>query len=221
MKKIFLLLFPILLLFACKKENGSPRVETTTSGSKWDIKIGSSYADVYAQVQRSGQQNNFDNIDIINQKQTFNKPEEIQQRLKFYSLILLQKSAIPFEGTSINYDANKITSITVAGPALASKWPQNVADEVALLQNEPVDNIYNKLLAIYKLPDYANYQIILAYKSLSKPFDPDMANYNEWSFYITKYPKPGISGQYYVRLLFKNGKLSMIRSEYKESQVYN
>lgn len=221
MKKIFLLFIPVLLLFACKKENGSPKVETTTSGSKWDIKIGSSYADVYAQLQKSGQQNNFNEVDIINQKQAFNKPEEIQQKFKFYSMIMLQKNTAELGGTSIIYDGSKITSITTTGTALITKWPQDAPDETAFHENDAVDDIYNKLLSIYKLPDYANYQIILAYKSLSKPFDPDMANHNEWSFYITKYPKPGISGQYYVRLLFKNGKLSMIRSEYKESQVYN
>nr|WP_067059182.1 hypothetical protein [Mucilaginibacter sp. L294] len=221
MKKTLLLLIPALLLFGCKKENGSPRVETTISGSKWDIKIGSSYADVYAQLQKSGQQNNFNEVDIINQKQTFTKPEEIQQKLKFYSMILLQKNTTELGGISIDYDGDKITSITGPGPALISKWPQDAPDESALHQDEAVNNIYTKLLAIYKLPDYANYQITLAYKALTKPFDPDMANYNEWAFYITKYPKPGISGTYYIRLLFNNGKLSMIRSEYKESQVYN
>jgi len=220
MKKTLLLLIPALLLFGCKKENGSSRVETTISGSKWDIKIGSSYADVYAQLQKSGQQNNFNEVDIINQKQTFTKPEEIQQKFKFYSMIMLQKNSAELGGISIDYDGDKITSITGPGPALISKWPQDATDENALHQNESVDNIYNKLLAIYKLPAYTNYQIILAYKSLTKPFDPDMANYNEWAFYISKYPKPGISGTYYVRLFFKNGKLSMIRSEYKESQVY-
>jgi hypothetical protein len=210
-----------LLLFACKKENGSARVETIISGSKWDIKIGSTYADVYAQLQKSGQQNDFNEVDIINQKQTFSKPEDIQQKFKFYSLILLQKNTTDLGGISIAYNGDKITSITVPGPASVTKWPQDAPDETALHVNDAVDNIYTKLLAIYKLPDYANYQIIVAYKSLNKPFDPDMANYNEWAFYLTKDPKPGISGTYYVRLLFKNGKLGMIRSEYKESQVYN
>ena len=220
MKKIFLLLIPVLLLFACKKENGSARVETTISGSKLNIKIGSSYADVYAQLQKSGQQNNISDVDIINQKQTFNKPENIQQKFKFYSMILLQKTGATPVGASIAYNGDKITSITGTGPALVTKWPQDATDETALHVNDAVDNIYTKLLAIYKLPDYASYQITLAYKSLIKPFDPDMANYNEWAFYITKDPKPGISGTYYIRLLFNNGKLGMIRSEYKESQVY-
>lgn len=219
MKKLFLLIIPAILLFSCKKDNTLPRTENTTSGSKWGIRIGSSAADVYTQLQASAKQNGFDNVDVIGQKQTFNKPEEIQARLKFYAIINLQKGA---DGASIVYDADKVISLTGNAPASITKWPQTAADASAVLANEPADNIYNKLLAIYKLPGYADYSITMAYKSLNKGFDPDMANYSEWSFYIFKDVKPGLSSRNYVRLIFSGGKLKQIITEYNEFEVvYN
>ncbi|HEK20458.1 MAG TPA: hypothetical protein ENO28_08420 [Bacteroidetes bacterium] len=218
MKKLFLLLIPAVLLFACKKDNTLPRTETTTSGSKWGIRIGSSASDVYTQLQVSAKQNNFENVDVPGQKLTFTKPEEIQQRYRFYGMMNLQKGS---DGASIVYDADKVTYITGAVPSPVTKWPQTAADGSAVVGNEPVDNIYNKLLAIYKLPAYADYTITLAYKLLNKGFDPDMGNYNEWSFYIFKDIKPGLSGRNYVRLIFSNGKLKQIITEYNEFEVVN
>lgn len=218
MKKLFLLLIPAVLLFACKKDNTLPRTETTTSGSKWGIRIGSSAADVYAQLQVSSKQNNFEYVDVPSQKLTFTKPEEIQQQYKFYGMINLQKGT---DGASIVYDLDKVVYITASIPAPTTKWPQSAAEGAAVVKGEPVNNIYNKLQTIFQQPAYADYTITLAYKSLNKGFDPDMGNYNEWSFYIFKDIKPSLRGRYYVRLLFSNGKLKQIVTEYSESEVYN
>ncbi|QXV65745.1 hypothetical protein INP83_01210 [Mucilaginibacter sp. 21P] len=218
MKQFLFLLILALFLLSCKKDNTLPRTEATTSGSKWGIRVGSSAADVYTQLQASAKQNNFEDVDVIGQKLTFSKPEEVQQRLKFYSMLNVQKDA---DGASIVYNESNVINITGAIPKTLNKWPETAADEIAVVQNEPVDNIYNKLLAIYKLPEYADYTITLAYKSLTKGFDPDMGNYNEWSFYIFKDVKPGLSGRNYVRLIFSSGKLKQIITEYNEFEVYN
>lgn len=94
-------------------------------------------------------------------------------------------------------------------------------DATAIHVNDPANQIYTKLLAIYKTASYNEYQLILPDKPLAKPFDPDMTNYHEWAFTFTADVKPGLQGTSAVRLFFSHGKLEKIRHDYQESQVYN
>jgi hypothetical protein len=221
MKKLFLFLIPAFLLFSCKKDNNNPPdLETTTAGTKWGLKIGSSYADVYAQLQQTAEQNDIQWVDIINQKQTFDKLEDIQSRVKFYSMITIEKGG-PTNQTTFIYDTETITGILVPGGDAVDKWPQGASDKTALVKNEPVANLYTKLLAILKKPEYSGYKITLSGKNLKKDYyDPDMGNYKQWSFYISKTPKENVLGQYHVTVTFNSGKLVAIRTEYKESGIY-
>ena len=223
MKKIFLLIIPALFTLSCKKGGNVPRVETITSGTKWGIKIGASHAAVYAQLQKLGPEKNFNDIAVAYKQPFFSSPAAIQNKFEFYSAITLQKNTPVIERAIISYDKDKINSIETGG-ALSTevaKWPKDAPDETALHKNDPVDKIYTKLLAIYQLPAYAKYQLILPDKVLQKPFDPDMANYNEWQFYIFEDVKPGRTGRSFIRLFFKNGKLEKIRNQYDEYDVYN
>lgn len=222
MKKIIILIIPILLLFSCKKESNSPRVETISRGDKWGIKIGSSYSDVYTQLQQLSKEKNVNDVDIVKQ-QSYSNPEEIKNRVAFYNIISLETNINKLERVIIQFDGDKISSID-AGSALpkeSSKWPLDVPDEIAIYKNDPVSVFYNKLKAIYEIPAYKNYKIILASKPLGKPFDPAMANYEEWAFSFFMDVKPGKTGRSSVRLYFKNGKLSKIKHEYEEFDVYN
>jgi len=101
-----------------------------------------------------------------------------------------------------------------------SSWPQNTSDAIAIHVNDPIDKMYEKLLSIYQISEYIDYQIILPDKSLEKPFDPDMANYGEWGFSFSYEVKPGRGGISSVRLFFENGKLSRIKHEYNEADIY-
>jgi hypothetical protein len=102
---------------------------------------------------------------------------------------------------------------------VVSKWPLDVPDTFAIHTNDPVAKIYDKLLAIYQIQEYSDYQIILPEKTLSKPFDPDMVNYDEWAFSFSMDVKPGIGGSSSVRLVFKNERLFKLIHEYKENEV--
>jgi hypothetical protein len=116
-----------------------------------------------------------------------------------------------------------VSSIEVGGAMLnpITTWPQNTSDETAIHVNDPIDKIYEKLLAIYQIPAYSNYQIILPDKTLTKPFDPNMANYDEWAFDFSKNISTGKVGRSFVRLFFTNKKLVKIRHEYYENEVLN
>lgn len=222
MKRIFVLIIPMLLLFSCKKENNSPRVETISKGSKWGLQIGSSYSDVYTQLQQLGKEKNVHDVDIVRQP-FFSNPDEIKNRIAFYNIISLETNTGKLERVIIQFEGDKISSID-AGAALpkeSPKWPLDVPDEIAIYKNDPVNILYNKLKAIYQVPAYKNYQIILANKPLGKPFDPAMANYEEWAFSFFIDVKPGKTGRSSVRLYFKNGKLNKIKHEYEEFDVYN
>ncbi|NQX39926.1 hypothetical protein SAMN05421820_106328 [Pedobacter steynii] len=222
MKRIFILIIPILVLFSCKKENNTPRIETISKGSKWGLQIGSSYSDVYAQLQQLGKEKNVNDVDLVKQ-QSFSNPDEIKNRVTFYNLISLETNTGKLERVTIQFDGDKIISID-AGSALpkeSPKWPLDVPDEIAIYKNDPINALYTKLKAIYQIPAYKNYQITLPGKPLGKPFDPAMANYEEWAFSFFMDVKPGKTGRSSVRLYFKNGKLSKIKHEYEEFDVYN
>ena len=223
MKKLILLVVPMLFLFfSCGQDDTFPRIENTTSGEKWTLKIGSSPTEVYAQLQKLGTEKNFGSVAIVNRK-PFSKPEEIQNYFGLYQAITLQTKSGVIERALILFNQDKVSSIEVGGAMLDSTnaWPQNTSNEIAIHVNDPIDKIYEKLLAIYKIPTYSDYQIILPDKSLEKPFDPDMANYDEWAFDFSKNISTGTVGRSSVRLFFNNQKLVKIRDEYSEDEVVN
>ncbi|HMG10555.1 MAG TPA: hypothetical protein VK609_18715 [Mucilaginibacter sp.] len=221
MKRMFVLAIPVLLLFSCKKENTFPQVETITRGSKWNLRIGSSSADVYTQLQQLGKEKDF--YDVAVNQQPVSSLQEIQHRFEFYHAITLETKTGALDRVIIQLGQDKINSIEAGGalPDEIPKWPQNASDNMAIKKGDPITGIYDKLLAIYKMPAYGNYRIILSDKPLDKPFDPNMVNYEEWGFSFFVDVKPGKSGRFSVILNFKNGELNKITNEYSEFDVYN
>jgi len=222
MKRIALLVLPALLFFACKKDK-VPYTENITSGEKWGLEIGSSYADVYSRLQTLGAEKNFTDVALVYQ-QPFSNPAEIKDRLAYYSSITLMKKTGAVQRAMIVFPQDKINAIEAGGslPDEVSQWPGDVPDEIAFRKDDPVAVIYDKLAAIYEQPAYRdNYEIILPDKPLAKPYDPGMAKYNEWAFTFFVDVNPGTQGRSSVRLFFENGRLSRIRHDYTEADVYN
>lgn len=222
MKKLFLLIFPALFLFSCKKDDRLPRVETITKGSKWGIEIGSSPMDVYSRLQALGKEKNFDQVAVV-YRTSYSKPQDVQHLLAFYNALTLENNTAVIDRAIIWFPNDKVYDITAGGalPEAIAKWPEDVPEETAIHKNDPVDSLYNKLLAIYQVPAYSQYKITLPDKPLNKPFDPDMSNYEEWAFSMSVRVNASIMGTSSVRLYFKNGQLDKIRHEYSESTVYN
>ena len=212
----------IVSLFSCNKDDSFPRVENTTSGKKWTLQIGSSPIEVYSQLQELGKEKNFGAVNVTYRK-PYSKPEDIQNHLGFYHAITLQSNSGIIERAVILFEQNKVSVIETGGALLddASKWPQDTSDEIAIQIDDSIDKVYEKLLAIYEIPTYSDYQIILPDKSLEKPFDPDMANYDEWAFGFVKNVSGNIFGTSLVSLFFKNNKLFKIRHQYNENEMVN
>ncbi|RFZ84527.1 hypothetical protein DYU05_02600 [Mucilaginibacter terrenus] len=207
-----------LLLVSCKKENTSPKSETITSGSKWGISIGSSPQEVFAQLQQAGVQYNFNTVAILN-RPVYTKPEQIKDLLPLYQSVILQSNASLPAGAYIQFPGDKVTAIVQfpSSNAQETKWPLDVPDDAAIHINDAVTSLYNKLAAIYQVSAYSNYQLVLPDKTLAKPYDTDMANYEEWAFSFSKDVKAGLTGTTSARLIFKNKKLVAIKYDYSEN----
>ncbi len=222
MKQMTLLFFTALFIFSCERNESFLKTETITNGEKWTLKIGSSPEEVYSQLQQLSTEKQFDAVAIVYRK-PFSKPEEIVNNIEFYNAVTLQNKSGPIDRAIIQYSGDKVTSIEAGGalPEPVSSWPEDKSDEIAIHINDPVEIMYEKLVQILETPAYNDYQIILPDKPLNKPFDPAMADYDEWGFTFTFNIRPGRGGISSVRLFFKNGKLSKIRHEYNEADIYN
>jgi hypothetical protein len=224
MKKIGLLALIILSFFSCKKDNGAPFVETVTKGDKWGLSIGSSFTDVYTRLQVLGQEKNFHSL-LLNSQPPILKPEDLQNRLELYSGLSFQiKNPGRIEQVILYFSRDTIQSIEAGGglPVETTQWPQDVSGQPVLKKGDPVNGLYNKLLAIFQLPAYANnYQFFLNAKPLDKPWDPAMAKCEEWDFDFSVTVRPGREGRSSVNLFFKDGQLYKIVHSYSEGDVYN
>ncbi|HEX3008176.1 MAG TPA: hypothetical protein VHO90_11245 [Bacteroidales bacterium] len=221
MTKSLLLLIPALLLIcSCENDDSYPRIDETTHGEKWTLRIGSSHADVYTQLQQLSTEKNFSAVAIVYRK-PLSKPEGIQNFLPYYNAITVQSNSGVIDRALIEFDHDKVTSIETGSAMLnsATAWPQNTSDDAAIHVNDPVGEIYNKILAIYQMPSYSSYQIILPDKPLGLPFDPDMVNYDEWAFDFSQRISGDEVGRSSVRLFFSHGKLVKIRDEYDVNRV--
>ncbi|TDQ09218.1 hypothetical protein [Pedobacter metabolipauper] len=219
MKRILLLAFSTVLLFSCKKDESS-FTKTITRGEKWGIRIGSSPAEVFAQLQRIGPEKSFNEVGIVYRK-PFSKPEDVANLLAYYHAITVITNTGRVDRAVIVFRSDKVTYISAGGalPAEVAKWPQDLPDEIAIHKDDPVNEIYDKLLAIYQMPAYSGYELVLPDKTLSKAYDPDMANYTEWAFSFSEVVDNGMGGLSSVRLFFKNGKLSSIKHMYNEAPL--
>lgn len=226
MKTIFttcaILLLSLVLLQSCSKEDNFPRTETITNGSKWGLQIGSSALEVYTQLQQLGVEKGFTSVSIVGQHY-FSKPEKLQERLPFYRGITLQSPDVVIHRVFITFSGDEVSSIEQGGGMLTeiNKWPQNLSNEMAVHKGDKIDKLYDKLVALYQMPAYSNYLLILPEKTLSKNFDPEMTNYDEWRFGFGEDVKPGRRRRTSVRLFFKNGKLEKISCSYDENDVYH
>jgi len=221
MNKLFLLILPALLLFSCKKENDLPREETITRGGKWNLQIGSSPADVYRQLQQLGVEKGFNSVAVVYRK-AYQSPDDVRDRLSLYNSVTLQKESVYVDRVVIEFKQDKVGGILAGGAMLDDilQWPYDTPEEITIHADDPVDGLYIKLSAIYQMPPYNNYQIILPDKVLDRPFDPDMANYDQWQFTFSSDAGPAMQAMSSVTLYFSNGKLSRIRYYYNEMQVY-
>ncbi|MCK0145857.1 hypothetical protein MWU78_09395 [Arenibacter sp. F26102] len=220
--KSILLFFSVLCLLSCLKDDGFPQTETTTQGKKWNLEIGSSPLEVFGQLQELGTEKNIDRVSIL-YRLPYSNPEQIQSDIALYDAITIETTSGILERTVFQIDHNKVSAIEKGGGMLEpiQNWPEDLPSDASIYINDPVEVLMEKLTAIYQLPLYQNYQLVLPGKSLAKPYDPDMVNYDEWFFTFSENISSSVDGRNSVRLFFKNEKLVKIKNEYEEFEFVN
>lgn len=220
---IFCIILTTNLLFSsCMKDKNGTTIETITKGSKWGIQIGSTAAEVYQALQQLNNEKD-GKVEYVayRQQHTFTKPDEIEHRYLYYNAITLQSSEAVIYRAIISYDAREVKSIEVGGalPEGVDKMPQDAPDEIAIHPGDPVETLYAKISAIFELPGYHNYQIILPDKTLLKDFDPALAEMTQWYFGFEESLSPRKTGMSNVTLYFTKGKLAKMVITYREGEI--
>lgn len=220
---IFCIILTTTLLFSsCMKDKNGTTTETITKGSKWGIRIGSTAAEVYQALQHlnNAKDGKIEYVAYWGQH-AFSAPDEIKQRYLYYNAITLQSSDAVIYRAIISYDAHEVKSIEVGGalPEGVDKMPQDAPDEIAIHPGDPVETLYAKISAIFELPGYHNYQIILPEKTLLKDFDPALAEMAQWYFGFDESLSPGKTGMTNVTLYFSKGKLTKMTTSYREGDI--
>lgn len=220
MKNLIQIFTFLTFLFSCQLDDTLPRTENITSGKKWTLQIGSSPRETYSQLQELGIEKDFERV-AITDRQPYSEPSELNIDLALYRLITVQGTSAPRERVRFEFDENNVISILKEQPFLKaiSKWPNDVSDEITIHINDPIAGIKEKLLAIYQNPVFKNYQIILSDKWLDRPYDPDMANYDQWDFSFSFQISYNRGGNSSVSLFFQNQKLSKIEHYYNEGEL--
>lgn len=220
MKKFVLLLFTVLFSLSCVNDDDFPQIENITKGGKWTLKIGSTYSQVYEQLQELNVERKFNTVNVTYRK-PYSKPEEIQSDISLYNSISIETTSGVLERILITFGDDKVTYIEKGGGLLdyIQKWPENQPNNISINIDDSVDIIIEKLIYIYQIPIYQDYQIILPNKLLTKPYDSDMKNYDEWAFSFFEKISFNKDGRNSVRLYFKNNKLVKIKNTYEEFEI--
>jgi len=219
-------LLPIMLLLfcmaACKKEKQGNYSESITKGEKWGIKIGSSHAEVFAQLQKAGPTLDFQNVSIFGHK-PYSAPEKLAPLLPYYYALTIYNDKGTLDRAVLLFSGDKVQQIATGGGLTNEviKWPENAADDTAIKVDDPVSILAAKLAKIQQLPAYATYGFVLSDKPLNKPFDPDLVNHNDWQFGFSDFVSASTSGSSTVTLHFNAGKLERIDHDYREGGIFN
>ncbi len=212
----------LIVISACKKEKQGDYSESITMGEKWGIKIGSTQAEVYAQLQKAGSTLDFQNVAIYGRK-PYSTPEKVAEIIPFYYALTIYSNSGTLDRVVFLFSADKIQEIAT-GSGLTTgvaKWPDGAADDTAIKVDDPVSAIGAKLLKIHQLPAYASYGFVLSDKPLNKPYDVDLNNYNDWQFVFSDFVSSSVSGTSTVKLHFNAGRLERMDHDYREAQIFN
>lgn len=222
MKRLLPIMLLLIVISACKKEKHGDYSESITKGEKWGIKIGSTQAEVFAQLQQAGKTLDFQYVAIYGRK-PYSSPEKLIEILPFYYALTVYSNTGTLDRAVLLFSGDKVQQIATGGGLTSNvtKWPDGVADDTAIKVDDPVSGMGAKLLKIHQLPAYSAYGFVLSDKPLNKPYDPDLNNYSDWQFVFSDFVSSSISGASSVKLHFNGGRLERIDHDYREAQIFN
>jgi hypothetical protein len=222
MKRLLPIVLLLFCLSSCKKDKQGNYSETITTGEKWGIRIGSSHAEVFAQLKKAGPTLDFQNVAIFGRK-PYSSPESLSQLLPYYYALTIYNDTGTLDRVVLLFTGDKVQQIATGGGLTVNvtKWPESAADDTAIKVDDPVSGLAAKLAKIHQLPAYATYGFVLSDKPLNKPYDADLDNYNDWQFGFSDFVSASTTGSSTVKLHFNAGKLERIDHDYREGQIFN
>jgi hypothetical protein len=222
MKRLLPIMLVLFCISACKKDKQGNYSETIATGEKWGIRIGSSHAEVFAQLQKAGPTLDFQNVAIFGHK-PYSSPELLAQLLPYYYALTVYNNTGTLDRVVLLFSGDKVQQIATGGGLTSgvTRWPEGAPDDTAIKVDDPVSGLAAKLVKIHQLPAYAAYGFVLSDKPLNKPYDPDLDNHNDWQFGFSDFVSSSISGASTVTLHFNAGRLERIDHDYREGQIFN
>ncbi|WP_344848854.1 hypothetical protein [Pedobacter jeongneungensis] len=222
MKRLLPIMLLLIVISACKKEKQGDYSETITKGEKWGIQIGSTPAEVFAQLQQAGKTLDFQNVAIYGRK-PYSSPEKLAGILPFYYALTVYNNTGTLDRAVFLFSGDKVQQIATGGGLTSdvTKWPDGAADDTAIKIDDPVNEMGAKLLKIHQLPAYAAYGFVLSDKPLNKAYDPDLNNYTDWQFVFSDFISSNVIGSSTVKLHFSAGRLERMDHDYREGQIFN
>ena len=210
---LLLILLPTLLL-SCLREDPlvGPVTTEVTKGSRWNLRIGSTPEEVYADLQVLGIEKSIHQVAVVGQL-PFATPQLLNNRLDLYDALSLQTTSGRSDRVLFQFADDTVSYVYAGGGMLesVSRWPEEVAEEAAIAAGNPISDIKRKLIDLYRSPDYAAYELVLSDKPLGRAYDPVMEHFSEWSFTFFERVAPPYEDSYTVRLIFDNSRLDAIR----------
>lgn len=213
---------PVLLMIVsgCLKED-FPVIQDITKGSKWNLRIGDSYDNIYQSLQELGIEKEFYSVVIVG-RTAMESPAEIQDFLPYYNALTIQNTVGRVDRLLVGLDSSRVTELYAGGAMLDSvdHWPEQYTDGAVIRQGDSFEELQMALEALHSLEEYMTYRFIFPDKPLDLAFDPDMKNYAQWYFtFDDATDSSGIQGTSQVRLYFENGKLVRIHHVYNENEI--
>ena len=225
MKQLYILLFTVIALSACKKELSGPNViidpfppkilssDTLRTGQLWGLAIGQPVADSYARIQALRTERNINNLSIVNN--VYTTLDSLQTRLPLYTSLYLDSKIGSSTGIQINFINAKVSVIYTNDGIRLSRWPINTDNDATIAVGDNISRVYQKLVNIKKTA-YANKleRISIFYKDIASAYDPQMSVSPQWYFASV------INDKTYnmVQLNISAGKIASIYSTVFESQ---
>jgi hypothetical protein len=218
MKKYLIAL--LIIVCSCKKE---PVVstdlvpfkivarDTLTTGQRWGLTIGETAAQAYEMIQNIRGEQGISSLIVVDN--VFAKIEDIESRVPRYTSVFLDEAIGTSSGIQVYIADNKVKSIWTNAGTRLSRWPDISDTTAAVAIEDPIENIYQKLLNASRMPAYVkNFErISMLYKDINKHYDSQMSKSPQWYFVTVDDKTYSLVKTYYlVQLNFSSGVLSSI-----------
>ncbi|MFT3822629.1 MAG: hypothetical protein QM731_01870 [Chitinophagaceae bacterium] len=193
MRAVILTSIAICTFLACKKDHSGiietgpePRPtkvtsDTLTSGSWRDFTIGQTTDQVYLKIQNFPSETYAPYLGII--KNIYTEVTQLENKIPLYNQLLLDETIGTGTGIQVTFQNDKVSSIYTNNGTSLSRWPSGVNINAAIVINDDVSAIYQKLTNINAGPFNNKLQrMSLFSKNVMKSYDPAMAAAPSWEF---------------------------------------